>query len=55
MVMYPCPVYQCAGSETESLWNALNNADFHNNSAYDRTDTQAKFTVTLAGVSIPTN
>ena len=40
MVMYPLagtvPVYQCAGSETESLWNALNNADFHNNSAYER-------------------
>ena len=55
MVMYPLagtvPVYQCAGSETESFWNALNNADFHNNSAYDRTDTQAKFTVTLAGVN----
>jgi hypothetical protein len=48
-------VYQCAGSETESFWNALNKADFHSNIAYDRTDTQAKLTVTLAGVSIPTN
>ena len=39
------------GSETESFWIALNNADFHSNIAYDRTDTQAKFTLTLAGVN----
>jgi len=53
--MYPlagtAPVYQCDGLWNRKLWNALNNADFHNNIAYDRTDTQAKFTVTLAGVN----
>jgi len=39
------------GSETESFWIALNNADFHSNIAYERTDTQAKFTLTLARVN----
>ena len=39
------------GSETHSFWNALNNARYHSNIAYFPTDTQAKFTVLLAGVS----
>ncbi|RUM94204.1 MAG: hypothetical protein DSZ28_04400 [Thiothrix sp.] len=39
------------GSGTESFWNALNNADFHSNIVYFPTATQAKFTLTLAGVN----
>jgi prepilin-type N-terminal cleavage/methylation domain-containing protein len=38
-------------SETKGFWNALNHTNFHSNIAYDHTDTQAKFTVTLAGVN----
>ena len=38
-------------SETEGFWKALNNADFHSNIAYNHTDTEAKFTLTLAGVN----
>ena len=38
-------------SETKGFWNALNHTDFHSNIAYDHTATQAKFTVTLAGIN----
>jgi len=39
------------GSETQSFWTALNSTDYHSNIDYNRTDTQAKFTLTLAGVN----
>ena len=41
--------------ETKGFWNTLNHAEFHSAIDYEHTDTEAKFSVTLAGVNANVN